>query len=210
MSGATVGPTPTDGPGSGSAGAGSTAAASLSTEASPPAGAPGQAAASAATAVRPAEPSSPVLFPQADGQLTAQRSDAGTVPLNPADGQTRDGKPYRPLVFTASDVWLLPADGTTAFDLVVDAGGTVGSATQVRVNFDLTGDGSWDRVETYDYFATDPEPGPEHYTEQNGLFAGQGTLGEFQGGLIRLEVWSALGDATTLDLSQSSLTVPVS
>ena len=67
-----------------------TASASLSASATPP----------ATTAVRPAVPSSPVLYPQVDGGLTAQPAPPGSqVPLNPADGQTRDGEPYRPLVF---------------------------------------------------------------------------------------------------------------
>ena len=43
------------------------------------------------------------------------------------------------------------------------------TAAQVRVSYDLTGNGSWDRVETYRYFATDPVAGYEHYTQAAGL-----------------------------------------
>ena len=131
------------------------------------------------------------------------------MPLNPSDGQTRDGNPYRPLVFTATNVWLTPTGGETAFDLALDAGSTVGSATQVRVSYDLTGDGSWDRVETYKYFATDPEPGTERYTQDEGLLTSSGALGELVAGTVQLEVWSALGEGgTTVDLADSSVTLP--
>jgi hypothetical protein len=163
------------------------------------------------TAVRPEVPSSPLLFPQAEGTLTAEAAPGGSVTLNPIDGQTRDGEPYRPLAFTATNVWLAPTDGTTAFELAADAGESVGSATQVRVSYDLTGDGSWDRVETYRYFATDPLPGLELYTQDAGLLAAQGSLGDLTGGIVQLEVWSSLGDGgTTLDLAASSLQLPYS
>ena len=179
-----------------------TASASLSASATPP----------ATTAVRPAVPSSPVLYPQVDGGLTAQPAPPGSqVPLNPADGQTRDGDPYRPLVFDADNLWLTPTGGISSFRLAVDAGTGVGSAVQVRVSYDLTGDGGWDRVETYRYFATDPLDGAEVYTDAAGLQSGFGSLGELVAGTVRLEIWSALGDGpTTVDLAESALVLPFS
>ena len=85
----------------------------------------------------------------------------------------------------------------------------IGAATQARVSYDLTGDGSWDRVETYRYFATDPKAGPERYTQAVGLRSSQGSLGTLRGGTVRLEVWSALGGSgTVLDLAESSLSLP--
>jgi hypothetical protein len=152
-----------------------------------------------------------LLFPQTDGTLTAQVAPSGSVELNPSDGQTRDGEPYRPLVYTASNLWLTPTDGTTQFDLAIDAGQTIGSATQVRVLYDLTGDGSWDRTETYRYFATDPEPGNERYTNETGLFAEQGQFGELIGGVVQVQIWSALGEGgTLLELADSSVLLPFS
>ena len=179
-----------------------TASASLSASATPP----------ATTAVRPAVPSSPVLYPQVDGGLTAQPAPPGSqVPLNPADGQTRDGDPYRPLVFDADNLWLTPTGGISSFRLAVDAGTGVGSAVQVRVSYDLTGDGGWDRVETYRYFATDPLDGVEVYTDAAGLQSGFGSLGQLVAGVVRLEIWSALGDGpTTVDLAESALVLPFS
>lgn len=163
------------------------------------------------TAERPGTPSSPVLFPQADGRLAADPGAGGTMPLNPADGLTRDGQPYRPVVFTANNLWLVATGGSTQFALAVDAGGTVGAASQLRISYDLTGDGSWDRTETFHYFATDPEPGWESYTEATGLQNEQGgPVGELTGGTVMVEIWSALGDAgSILDLAGSSVTLPL-
>jgi hypothetical protein len=161
--------------------------------------------------VRPEIPSSPELFPQSDGTLESQPGPPTLAPLNPADGQTRDGNPYRPLVFTATNVWLTPTGGETKFDLALDAGNAVGSATQVRVSYDLTGDGSFDRVETYKYFATDPELGTERYTQDEGLLTSSGAFGELVGGTVQVEIWSALGaGGTTVDLADSSVLLPFS
>ena len=65
------------------------------------------------------------------------------------------------------------AGGATAFALAVDSGTAVGNAAQLRVSYDLTGNGSWDRVETYRYFATDPVSGAENYTQRVGLLVVQ-------------------------------------
>lgn len=131
--------------------------------------------------------------------------------LDPPDGQTRDGEPYRPLVFTASNLWLIPTGGTSTFRLAVDAGENVGSAVQVRVSYDLTGDGSPERVETYRYYATDPLSGAELFTQDSGLLSGVGSLAEMTGGIVRWEIWSALGAAgLTVDLTESELLLPFS
>ena len=109
----------------------------------------------------------------------------------------------------ASDLWLTPSGGATAFVLEVDAGLMIGAAIQARVSYDLTGDGSWDRVETYRYFATDPKSGPEQYTQSVGLLGGEGRLGAMRGGVARLEVWSALGEGgSVIGLPGSALTIP--
>ncbi|MER5474248.1 hypothetical protein [Streptomyces sp. NPDC002685] len=41
----------------------------------------------------------------------------------------------------------------------------MGNAPQVQLSYDCSGDGIWNRVETYRYFATDPVAGWEHYTK---------------------------------------------
>lgn len=61
------------------------------------------------------------------------------------------------------------------------------------MSYDRTGDGSWDRTETYHYFATDPVAGYEHYTQAKGLKSATGSLGDLANGKVRIEVWNAIG-----------------
>jgi hypothetical protein len=82
----------------------------------------------------------------------------------------------------------------------------VGLASQVRISYDLTGNGSWDRVETYRYFATDPVAGYEHYTQGQGSHSTSGALGNLSNGQVRIEVWNALGNgASTLGVGNQSV-----
>jgi hypothetical protein len=100
--------------------------------------------------------------------------------------------------------------GPTNFDLFLDSGTSVGNGVQARVSYDLTGDGTFDRVETYNYFATDPVAGYEHYTQAKGVKSSSGTLGNLVDGKVKVEVWSAIGSGTsTLGVgNQSVLTLP--
>jgi len=107
------------------------------------------------------------------------------------------GTPAAAETFTASDLNLRYTGGATAFDLLVDAGTAVGNAPELRVSYDLTGDGTWDRVETYHYFATDPLMGYQHYTQAAELLSSSGALGDLAGGRVKVEVWNAIGHAAT-------------
>ena len=130
---------------------------------------------------------------------------AATTTVAAANGN-HDGTPTNAQVFTATGLNLTYAGGQTAFDLFLDAGTAVGNGVQVRVSYDLTGNGSWDRVETYRYFATDPVTGYEHYTQAAGLASSSGTLGTLTGGTVKVEVWSAIGNnPTTLGLGNQSV-----
>ncbi|WP_427165697.1 glycosyl hydrolase [Streptomyces sp. C1-1] len=149
--------------------------------------------------------SSPTLYLMGDGTLSATAGTAGSATVASADGVNHDGSPYKPLTFTASGIDLKYAGGTPRFDLAVDAGRTVGNAVQLEVSYDCTGSGSWDRVETYRYFATDPLPGWEHYTEAAGLASATGTACDLRNGTVRVRVWSALGSTpSTLDTGDLS------
>ena len=130
--------------------------------------------------------------------------------LASAGGANHDGTPTNALTFTAKRVNLAHNGAGTAFDLFLDAGSAVGNGVQVRVSYDLTGNGSFDRVETYRYFATDPVPGYEHATQAVGLLSAGGTLGYLRNGTVKVEVWSAIGTAaTSLGLgNQSVITLP--
>ena len=79
----------------------------------------------------------------------------------------------------------------------MDAGTAVGNGVQLRVSYDCTGDGTFDRVETYHYYATDPLPGYEHYTQNAGLESSSGALCDLVDGTVKVEVWNAIGNAPT-------------
>lgn len=67
-------------------------------------------------------------------------------------------------------------------------------------------------METLRYFATDPVPGYEHYTQNTGLSSATGTLGALSNGTVRVEVWSAIGsNPSTVGIgNQSVLRLPYS
>jgi len=145
--------------------------------------------------------------------VLADRADAAAaVTLHPSDGATHDGTPYHPSVFIASGLTMGYHGGSTAFSLAVDSGSAVGNAVQVRVSYDLTGNGSWDRVETYRYFATDPVPGTERYSQETGVVGATGQLDDLTGGTVQVEIWSALpgGSNPATIGADSSVVLPYS
>jgi endoglucanase Acf2 len=135
------------------------------------------------------------LYLSATGSLGAA-SGRASVTIEGANGQY-DGTPHAARVFTITGVNKGFTGGSVDFDLFVDAGQAVGSGSQLRLSYDLTGNGSWERVETYRYFATDPVAGYEHYTQNQQLLTATGTLGNLSGGVIKAEVWSAIGNQPT-------------
>ncbi|MHB9757175.1 glycosyl hydrolase [Streptomyces sp. BYX5S] len=147
----------------------------------------------------PDPPSGNTFRLRSGGTLTtATDGAAGSDTIASAGGANHDGSPYQPLVYEARGVSGTYDSGkSTAFRLPVDAGTTVGLGQQARVSYDLTGDGSFDRVETYQYFATDPVAGWEEYAQSRGLKSATGSLGKMTGGTVRLEVWSAIGNGTS-------------
>ncbi|WP_307665691.1 glycoside hydrolase family 16 protein [Streptomyces sp. V1I1] len=138
---------------------------------------------------------SPTLYLRSDGGLGSSTGTGSTVTVASGGGTNHDGTPYLPQTFLASGITRTYNGGATQFDLSVDAGTAVGDGQQIRVSYDLTGDGSWDRTETYNYFATDPVTGYEHYTQSRGLKSATGTLGDLASGKVKVEVWNAIGNA---------------
>ncbi|WP_208106983.1 glycoside hydrolase family 16 protein [Streptomyces sp. GC420] len=131
------------------------------------------------------------------GGLGDAEAAASTVTLASAGGANHDGTPSSPQTFTASGITRTYDGGSTSFDLFVDAGTTVANGQQVRISYDRTGDGTWDRTETYNYFATDPVPGYEHYTQSTGLKSSTGSHGNLTNGKVRVEVWNAIGNGSS-------------
>src|ERR1041384_3599246 len=115
--------------------------------------------------IQPAAASSTALYVLTGGALSqAAGTNAVSDSIPSAGGANHDGTPTNPVIYTLSGV-----NGTydstlaTAFNLYVDAGTAVGNGQQVQVQYDFTGDGTWDRTETYNYYATDPVVGWELY-----------------------------------------------
>jgi endoglucanase Acf2 len=154
--------------------------------------------ASASPSPTPTGSSSPTLYLQSDGSVSGTAGASATsAVIASAAGGNFDGTPTNPLTYTATGVNLTYSGGSTAFDLPVDAGTAVGDGVQVRVSYDCTGSGTWNRVETYHYYATDPVPGYEHYTQTAGLESSTGTLCNLANGSVRIQIWNALGNSPT-------------
>ncbi|MGO1052273.1 glycosyl hydrolase [Crossiella sp. CA198] len=141
---------------------------------------------------------------------------ARTDTIAGAGGGNNDGVPRNAQTYTACGL-----SGThdparqTGFSLFVDSGAGVANGVQARVSYDFTGSGSYGRVETYRYFATDPVTGWENYTA-GAQHSSSGGFSELRDGCVRLEVWSAIGtgptslrvNATAGQGQQSVLTIP--
>ncbi|MFD8919280.1 glycoside hydrolase family 16 protein [Streptomyces sp. NPDC059569] len=153
---------------------------------------------------------SSTLYARTGAGLGDSTGSAASAALAAAGGANYDGTPHTPQVFTSSGITRAYNGGATQFDLFVDAGTSVGNGQQVRVSYDRTGDGTWDRTETYAYFATDPVPGYEHYTQARGLRSATGSHGDLVNGKVRIEVWNAIGTgASTLGIgNQSVIRIP--
>ncbi|WP_017597879.1 glycosyl hydrolase, partial [Nocardiopsis lucentensis] len=140
------------------------------------------------------------------------RDSTDEITVASAGGVNRDGLPPQDrVVLTADGLTGSHTGGPTAFSLPVDSGDAVANAVQIRVVYDLEGDGTDDRVETYRYFATNDLEGWEDHTHGRGPLSAEGSLGDLNGGSVRVELWSALGEApsTVLTGAEDGATVTI-
>jgi hypothetical protein len=115
-----------------------------------------------------------------------------------AGGTNHDGTPTNARVYTACGITGVYAPGRpTSFTLRVDSGNGAANGVQARISYDPNGSGTYTRSETYHYFATDPFPGWETYTQARGVRSQTGTPANLTGGCVKLEIWSAIGNGTT-------------
>lgn len=151
-----------------------------------------------------------VLALGTDGtSLVPAPGSAGALEVPAARGVDTATEPDGALVLRATGVTARATGGTTAFDVGLDAGTRIGHGTRLSVQYDLTGDGTWDRVEVYRYLATDPLPGAERYTQAVGLERAEGALGDLHGGTVRVALWNAVGSGpSTVDTATSVLELP--
>jgi len=87
----------------------------------------------------------------------------------------------------------------TLFSFFVDAGTAVGNGVKAEIRYDFDGNGSDDRVETYNYFATNPVVDWETYTETSfgGMQTATGSYSNLSNGTIQIHLWNAIGAATS-------------
>ena len=163
-------------------------------------------------------PSSNLLY-VIDGTTLAYSAGSGalTDTIASAGGGNFVTAPNNPITYTISGITRTYVSSTsTRFNLYLDSLTAVGNGVAVRVSYDFTGDGTWDRVETYNYFPTDPVAGYELYTQAQGLVSATGTFANLSNGKVKIEVWNAIGNntallrtsATSANGQQSTITIP--
>jgi hypothetical protein len=154
-----------------------------------------------------------------NGSLSFSAGTSAALDTIPADnGTTFDGTPNNPLVYRITGVSGTYNGGTTQFTLFVDAKTAVGNGVQLQVLYDFSGSGTFSRVETYHYFATDDVTGLQSYTQSAGLENSLGAFANLSNGTIEIKVWNAIGTnpsflnagATSSQGSQSIITLPFS
>jgi endoglucanase Acf2 len=141
---------------------------------------------------------------------------AAVIDVMPAPPVSRVDNPAQPLVYEIGGLTGAFDGGVTRFSLPVDAGNHAADGPQVRISYDFDGDGRYERVETYRYFATDAAAGWETYTERAGLSSQSGTMADFANGSVKVELWNAIGegtpglrvDAPAGDSNQATLSLP--
>lgn len=137
--------------------------------------------------------------------------------ITSAGGTNHDGSPANERTYTISGInGTYDSSKSTAFDLFVDSGTTVGNGVQVQIIFDFNGNGTALRTETYNYFATNPVTDWETYTQTKGIKTTSGSFANMVNGRITIKVWNAIGnggsslrvDASTANGQQSKLSIP--
>lgn len=144
----------------------------------------------------------------ADGEVLFS-ADLGEVAVPWAAGVHSVGTPNDPLVFTLDGLSGAYNGAEAGFVLALDAGTGVGNGTAVRISYDFDGNGTFDRIETYDYFPANDVAGWEYYDARRGLTSEQGAFADFAGGMIKVEIWNAFGSSdVALDTTQSRFLLP--
>ena len=148
---------------------------------------------------------------------TSAGSGALTDTIPSAAGGNFIGTPHNPLVYTSGAVTATyDSTKTTQFALYLDSLTAVGNGIQARISYDFTSDGTYDRLETYNYFPTDPVAGYELYTQAQGQSAATGTFANLSNGKVKLEIWNTFSSntalirtsATSANGQQSTITIP--
>ena len=90
-------------------------------------------------------------------------------------------------------------NASTRFTLFVDAGTNVGNGIRAEIRYDFDGNGTNDRVELYNYFATNPIVDWETYldTSSGGLQTATGAYANLANGTVEIHLWNQIGAGTS-------------
>lgn len=162
-----------------------------------------------------------VIDGAAQGVESVLSNNAGTGALTDtipsAAGGNYIGTPNNPLTYIATGVNGTYNSSNTQFSLYLDSQTGVGNGIQARISYDFTGDNTYDRVETYSYFPTDPVNGFETYTQTWGAApTSTGSFSNLTNGKVKLELWTVFSSnlalirtsASAAELQQSQITIP--
>ncbi|AVQ03177.1 hypothetical protein B7G68_15765 [Caulobacter segnis] len=113
------------------------------------------------------------------------------IDFNQQTGPSRD-VPVNPLSYQLTGLDGAFTGKALQFNFPVDAGQKVADGIQFRVSYDFNGDGKTDRIETYDWFATDAASGDESYTGTK-MISATGAMADMKNGSVKVELWRANG-----------------
>ncbi|WP_139488513.1 hypothetical protein [Brevibacillus dissolubilis] len=152
------------------------------------------------------------------GTLSATAgSSANTDTIASAGGGNYDGTVRNANVYVISGLnGTYDSTKSTQFNLFIDSGSAIANGLQAKVSYDFNGDNVYDRAETFNYFATDDVTGWQNYSQGSGLKSSSGSFANLSNGKVKVEIWSAIGnanstvrtDATSTQGSQSKLVIP--
>ena len=117
-----------------------------------------------------------------------------TIPS--ANGGNYDGSPKNPDTYELSGL-TATYDASLATQLQAYLNSpSAGNGTQIQIRYDFNGDGKDDALQCYGYFATDGSPASWEQYPTSGL-ATYGTMADFAGGTVKVQVWNAIGNGTS-------------
>jgi endoglucanase Acf2 len=154
-----------------------------------------------------------------DGASAGVSSDLAFTAGNSADSDTMPQSSVGShIVYRITGVTGNYTSTPTRFTLFLDAGTAVGNGIRAEIRYDFDGNGSDDRVETYNYFPTNPIVDWETYTEASsgGMETATGSYTNLSNGTIQLHLWNAIGgapsqvrtSATAVEGQQSRVVLP--
>ncbi len=150
------------------------------------------------------------IAPKGSSNLQVLTKGAATASVSSAAGGSYVDTLHSATTFTLTGLnAAYDATKATQFGLNLDAGTKSGVATQLRVSYDFTGDGTWDRTETYKPMALNATAGYEKYTDAAGVSGTTGQFANLVNGKVKVEVWNTAGSAAATVATPSAATDPL-